>query len=166
MNSGCYGYDISKVLISLKVIDINIAQEREIKREDLEFYYRGTSLPENLIITSVKLRGRVDSKDKIEKLQNELIKKKKLSQPSQIKTCGSTFKNKIPGKQAWQLIKEAGCDKFKEGDAIISQKHSNFFVNNGKAKSADIERLIYRVKEAVSKKIGIDLELEIKIIGE
>ena len=166
MNSGCYGYDISKVLISLKVIDINIAQEREIKREDLEFYYRGTSLPENLIITSVKLRGRVDSKDKIEKLQNELIKKKKLSQPSQIKTCGSTFKNKIPGKQAWQLIKEAGCDKFKEGDAIISQKHFNFFVNNGKAKSADIERLIYRVKEAVSKKIGIDLELEIKIIGE
>ena len=166
MNSGCYGYDISKVLISLKVIDINVAQEREIKREELEFYYRGTSLSENLIITSVKLRGRVDSKDKIEKLQNELIKKKKLSQPSQIKTCGSTFKNKIPGKQAWELIKEAGCDKFKEGDAIISQKHSNFFVNNGKAKSADIERLIYRVKETVSKKIGIDLELEIKIIGE
>ena len=66
---------------------------------------------------------------------------KKLSQPSQIKTCGSTFKN-VRNKKAWMLIKEAGCDTFKEGDAMISQQHCNFFVNNGKAKSSDIENLI------------------------
>ena len=94
------------------------------------------------------------------------MKRKKLSQPSQIKTCGSTFKNTSNEKKAWQLIKEAGCEKFKEGDATISQKHCNFFVNNGKAKSSDIEKLINRVKKTVSEKMGVNLELEIKIIGE
>ena len=69
-------------------------------------------------------------------------------------------------KKAWQLIKESGCDRFKEGDAVISKKHCNFFVNNGKAKSADIEKLINKVKKTVSDKAGVNLELEIKIIGE
>ena len=69
-------------------------------------------------------------------------------------------------KKAWQLIKETGCDKFSEGDAVISKKHCNFFVNNGKAKSSDIERLINKVQKAVSIKTGVNLELEIKIIGD
>ena len=94
------------------------------------------------------------------------MKKKKISQPSQIKTCGSTFKNINKDKKAWKLIKEAGCDNFKEGDAMISQKHCNFFVNNGKAKSSDIENLIKRVKAKVYVETGVNLELEIKIIGE
>ena len=51
------------------------------------------------------------------------------------------------------LIKEAGCDKFKEGDAVISQKHCNFFVNNGKAKSSDIEKLIKKVQKRFMKKL-------------
>ncbi len=166
MNSGCYGYDISKILISLKVIDTKSIKEKEIKREEIDFIYRGTNLPENFIVTSVKLKGSIEPKEKIEKKQNELIKRKKQSQPSQIKTCGSTFKNTNYKKKAWQIIKEAGCDKFKEGDAIISEKHCNFFVNNGNAKSADIEKLINRVRDTVSEKVGVNLELEIKIIGE
>ena len=64
------------------------------------------------------------------------------------------------------LIKEAGCDNFKEGDASISEKHCNFFVNNGKAKSSDIENLINKVKKRVFTKTGVNLELEIKIVGE
>jgi len=64
------------------------------------------------------------------------------------------------------LIKESGCDNFKEGDAVISQKHCNFFVNSGNAKSADIENLIKKVKKTVYAKTGVNLELEIKIIGE
>ena len=166
MNSGCFGNDISKVLISIKAIDINECKELEIKREEIEFFYRGTNLRRELIITSVKLKGVTDLKEMIEKKQIELIEKKKLSQPSQIKTCGSTFKNISEDKKAWQLIKETGCDSFKEGDAIISKKHCNFFVNNGKAKSSDIEKLINRVRQNVVDKTGIDLELEIKIVGE
>ena len=64
------------------------------------------------------------------------------------------------------LIKQAGCENYKEGDAAISQKHCNFFVNNGGAKSSDIENLIKKVKKRVFEKTGINLELEIKIIGD
>ena len=166
MNSGCYGNDISKVLSSIKVIDLRNCKEKEIKRDEIKFFYRGSNLPDELIITSVKLKGKKQLKELIEKKQNELIQKKKLTQPSQVKTCGSTFKNFNDNQKAWQLIKQSGCDSFKEGDAEVSKKHCNFFVNNGKANASDIEKLINRVKETVKKKTGIDLELEIKIIGD
>ena len=166
MNSGCYGNDISQILLSIKVIDINQCLEKEIKAKEINFFYRGSDLPYDYIITSVKLKGKIESKQLIEKKQLEMINKKKKSQPSQIKTCGSTFKNLSPEKKAWQIIKETGCEEFKEGDASISKKHCNFFVNNGKAKSEDIEKLINKVKQTVIEKTGINLELEIKIIGE
>ena len=166
MNSGCYGDDISKILISINVIDIKDCKEKVIKRDNIKFFYRGTNLPSEYIIISAKLKGKIKSKSTIEEKQNNFIMKKKLSQPSQIKTCGSTFKNLSNRKKAWQVIKQTGCDKFREGDAVISEKHCNFFVNNGKAKSADIEKLINKVKKKVNDKAGVNLELEIKIIGE
>ena len=166
MNSGCYENDISQVLISVKAIDKNKLLEIEIKKEDIKFFYRGTNLTDNLIIISAKLKGKIKKKEEIEKKQSEFIERKKLSQPSQIKTCGSTFKNINKNKKAWMLIKEAGCEKLKEGDAVISQKHCNFFINNGKAQSEDIENLINKVKKKVYEKTGVNLELEIKIVGE
>jgi UDP-N-acetylmuramate dehydrogenase len=123
-------------------------------------------LSDDLIFISAKLKGSINKKDTIEKKQFDLISRKKTSQPSQIKTCGSTFKNLSKEKKAWMLIKEAGCDDFKEGDAMISKKHCNFFVNNGNARSLDIENLINKVKKKVFEKTGVNLELEIKIVGE
>jgi len=164
MNSGCYESDISQILLSITVIDFN-GKEKEIKKEDIKFFYRGSNLPKNYIIMSAKLKGVLSSKSLIEKKKNELIKKKKESQPSQIKTCGSTFKNNN-NKKAWMLIKESGSDKLSVGDAKISEKHCNFFLNNGKAKSTDIEKLINNVKEKVLTETGVSLELEIKIIGD
>jgi len=166
MNSGCYDNDISKVLLSIKAIHKNGLSEIEIKKEDIKFLYRGNNLPDDLIIISAKLKGTINKKNIIEKKQSDLISRKKTSQPSQIKTCGSTFKNISKDKKAWMLIKAAGCDNLKEGDAMISKKHCNFFVNNGNAKSLDIENLINKVKKKVFEKTGINLELEIKIIGE
>ena len=166
MNSGCYDSDISQVLLSLKAIHRKELSEIEIKKEDIKFLYRGNNLSDDLIFISAKLKGSINKKDTIEKKQSDLISRKKLSQPSQIKTCGSTFKNLSKDKKAWKLIKEAGCDNLKEGDAMISKKHCNFFVNNGSAKSLDIENLINKVKKKVFEKTGVNLELEIKIIGE
>ena len=166
MNSGCYESEISNVLLSITAINLDNFSEVEITKEEIDFSYRGTSLPDNLIIISAKLKGTIGKKEEIENKQNNFIEKKKISQPSQIKTCGSTFKNISRDKKAWMLIKEAGCDQFQEGDATISQKHCNFFVNNGNAKSIDIENLINKVKKRVLEITGIKLELEIKIIGE
>ena len=166
MNSGCYENDISKILLSVRAIDKEKLSVIEIKKEDIKFLYRGTNLSEDLIIISAKLKGISNVKEKIEKKQTDFIEKKKISQPNQIKTCGSTFKNVSENKKAWMLIKEAGCEGYREGDATISQKHCNFFVNNGNAKSSDIEDLINKVKKRVHEKTGVNLELEIKIIGE
>ncbi len=164
MNSGCYGTEISELLLSVLVVDEK-GQEKKISRDEIEFYYRGCNLAHNFIIISAQLKGVTTSKELIEKKQIEYIKKKRDSQPSQIKTGGSTFKNN-QSKKAWELIKDSGCDKFSVGDAKISEKHCNFFINSGKAKSSDIEKLINKVKSQVHLKTGIDLELEIKIIGD
>ncbi len=164
MNSGCYGEDISKILLSIKIIDF-MGQEREIKKNEIKFSYREIDLPKNYIILSAVLKGTISSKEFIEKKQNELIEKKKISQPSRIKTGGSTFKNSNDRK-AWSLIKESGCENFYEGDAKISEKHSNFFINAGSATALDIEKLINKVKKEVKLKTGVNLELEIKIIGD
>ena len=165
MNSGCYGDEISDILISIKVLDFK-GNLKEIKKDDIKFVYRGTNLPEDLIILSTKLQANIGDKNLISEKIKKYHKEKKNSQPSQIKTCGSTFKNINEDKKAWMLIKESGCDQFKEGDAIISQKHCNFFVNNGNAKSTDIENLIKKVQKKVYETTGVNLELEIKIVGE
>ena len=163
MNTGCYGEDISKILHSIKAINTK-GQLKEILAKDIKFSYRTSNLRDNLLITSVKLIGTKCLKQKVKNKQEIMIERKKNSQPSQIKTCGSTFKNP-KGKKAWELIKESNCENFKAGNAKISEKHCNFFINNGKATSKDLEKLINKVKETVYQKTKINLELEIKIIG-
>ena len=163
MNSGCYGEDISQILHSVKVVDI-YGNEKDILASDIKFYYRDSNLGQNLIITGVKLQGKVSLKKKIQDKQQVLIQQKKNSQPSQIKTGGSTFKN-TKNKKAWELIKESDCQNLQIGNAKISDKHCNFFVNDGKATAKELEDLINKVKETVYQKTKIKLQLEIKIIG-
>ena len=164
MNSGCYGEDIGKILSSVQVIDLH-GNLRVINSSDIKFFYRGTSLDNNLIFVSATFKGKKDNKLNIRSKMNSLIEKKKKDQPSKIKTCGSTFKNPENNK-AWKLIKDSGCGGLSIGNAYISEKHCNFFINKGKAKSEDLENLIYKVKNKVLDKTGINLELEIHIIGE
>ena len=163
MNTGCYGDDLSKIFHSIKTINIQ-GEIKEILAKDIKFSYRGSKLEQNLIITSVKLTGKEGLKKEIEEKQKAMVERKKNSQPSQIKTCGSTFKN-TKDKKAWELIKESNCERLKVGDAEISEKHCNFFVNKGNATSKDLEELINKVKNTVYQKTKVNLELEIKIIG-
>ena len=161
MNSGCYGEDISKIIISVQAMDLN-GRMRVIYSSDLKFSYRNCNLDRNLIFISATFKGK---KLEIKNKMINLIERKKKDQPSKIKTCGSTFKNP-KNQKAWILIKDSGCAGMKIGDAYISEKHCNFFINSGKAKSEDLENLILKVKNRVLEKTGIDLELEIQIIGE
>ncbi len=164
MNSGCYGDEISKILISIKAVDFR-GNVIEINKDDINFFYRGTNLSEDLIYLSAKFKKIMSDKKLINEKINKFSKQKKLSQPSQIKTCGSTFKNP-KDKKAWQLIKNSNCSEKSFGKASISSKHSNFFVNEGGASSEDIEKLINFVRKQVLEKQNIKLDLEIKIIGE
>jgi len=163
MNSGCYGEDVSKIIVSVQAMDFN-GNLKIIHSSDIKFSYRGTNLDENLIFISATFKGKNSTQSEIKKKMIKLSDEKKNTQPSNIKTCGSTFKNPKNTK-AWELIKKSGCEGMHIGDACISEKHSNFFINKGKATSKDLENLINKVKEKVLKKTGINLELELQIIG-
>ncbi len=164
MNSGCYGYEISDSILSVDVLKLN-GEHKTFTKNQIKFFYRGSHFGERVIIIKVQLKASKGNKDEIKKKQNEFLNIKKETQPSRIKTCGSTFKNSSD-KKAWQLIKEAGCVNLSIGGAKLSQQHCNFFVNDGKATAKDIEKLIMSVKNKVYSKTGIKLDLEIKIVGK
>ena len=97
---------------------------------------------------------------------NELNTIKNMAQPTKIKTSGSTFKNPInqTDKKVWELIRESVTNETNYGDATISKKHANFFVNKRNAKSEDMKSLINFVKKKVKDKTGVKLELEIVVV--
>ena len=108
-------------------------------------------------------------KKKIEEIEKEiknLKTKKEKAQPTRIKTGGSTFKNPIKqtDKKVWKIIKESVPVNVQFGDAIISDKHANFFVNKDNASYKDMKKLIDFVKENVKNKTAIDLDLEIILV--
>jgi len=164
MNSGCYGENISKILVSVQAMDLS-GKVRVIYSSNIKFSYRDCDLDNNLIFISATFRGQTENNVNIKTKIDNLVEQKKKDQPSQIKTCGSTFKNPV-NKKAWKLIKNSGCAGMVEGDAYISKKHCNFFVNKKNANSHDLEKLINRVKKKVFDKTGVNLELELQIIGK
>ena len=124
MNSGCYGEDISGILASVQVMDIE-GNIKVIKSNDINFYYRGSNLDNNLIFISATLKGKKEDKSIIRTKIDDLIKQKKNAQPTQIKTCGSTFKNP-ENEKAWILIKNSGCAGMSVGGAYISKQNVIF----------------------------------------
>ena len=166
MNSGCYGSDISKVVLSVTVIDMN-GEIKIISNKDINFSYRHSSLTKNQIITNIEMQGSFLENQKILEIMKNLKDKKDTEQPQKIKTGGSTFKNpKNSDKKAWQLIKESGCADLRVGRIKLSNLHCNFLENLDKASSEDAENLIEKVKKEVFKKTNINLELELEVVGK
>ena len=165
MNSGCYGSDISKVVLSISAIDMN-GEIKIIDNKDINFSYRHSSLTKNQIITNIEMKGSVLEKNKVLEIMENLKNKKDTEQPQKIKTGGSTFKNpNNTDKKAWQLIKESGCADLKVGGIKLSNLHCNFLENLGKASSEDAENLIENIQKEVFKKTNINLELELEVVG-
>ena len=165
MNAGCFGSEIKDILVSIQVID-KTGNVLTIPANQINFEYRNNDLPEDLIFISASFKGQKENSEKIKKKIFELKKIKNENQPTQIKTSGSTFKNpiKYTDKKVWQLIKDSVPSNISFGDACISTKHSNFFVNKGNASFKDMKKLIEFVSESVFKKTGISIEKEIKIL--
>jgi UDP-N-acetylmuramate dehydrogenase len=165
MNAGCFGREFKDVLISIQAINKK-GQVITIPTKDINFKYRNSSLPDDLIFLSASFKGKRKNSNLIDKEMTELKKKKEEAQPTRIKTSGSTFKNPLnqTKKKVWQLIKESVSLEKSFGDACISKKHCNFFVNKGDAKFDDMKKLIEFVSESVLKKTGVKLETEIKIL--
>ena len=165
MNAGCFEREFKDILISIQAIN-KLGQVITIPAKDINFKYRNSGLSDDLIFLSASFKGYKKKLDLIKKEMIELKEKKEKAQPTRIKTSGSTFKNPInqSDKKVWQLIKESVPLGKSFGDACISEKHCNFFINKGNAKFTDMKKLIEFVSESVLKKTGVKLETEIKIL--
>ena len=165
MNAGCYGREFKDILVSVQAIDYN-GRVLTIPSSEINFKYRSTNLPKELIYLSGTFKGKLSKKNMIEKKIDELKNKKEISQPLKVKTSGSTFKNPIDQtkKKVWELIRESiDINEVNKmfGDAKLSGKHYNFLINKEKASSKDMKSLINFIKENVYRKTGVKLELEI-----
>ena len=165
MNAGCFGKEFKDILLSVQVID-KAGNVKTIPSKNINFEYRKNDLSDDLIFLSASFKGIKSNQSEINNKVNELKTIKEKNQPTKIKTSGSTFKNPISqtDKKVWELIKESVPLDKSFGDAYISDKHHNFFVNNGNAKFEDMKKLIDFVAKKVLEKTGISLEKEIKIL--
>ncbi len=140
-------------------------RKMDFKLSDLKYSYRRNNfLPENFIVTKTFWKKEIQSGQK-EKIQ-QILNRREETQPVDIPSCGSVFKN--PEKceyRSWQIIEKLGLRGFKKGDAQFSEKHPNFIVNHGKAKSQDIFDLIQLAKIKAKKDLGIQLEEEVRYLG-
>jgi len=165
MNSGCFKKEFKDALISIQLVDFK-GIVRSIPVNKINFNYRSIELPKDLIFLSATFKGKEKNSKEINNYMNELNLIKNMAQPTRIKTSGSTFKNPIDqtDKKVWELIRLSVPTGTHYGDAAISEKHANFFVNKKNAKSADMKSLINFVKKKVKDKTGVKLDLEIVLV--
>ena len=165
MNAGCFGKEFKDILLSIQAID-KFGRVVTIPSKEIKFAYRKNNIPEDYIFLSASFKGVKSNQKEIGATINRLKFKKEKNQPTRIKTSGSTFKNPISqtNMKVWELIKDSVPLNQSFGDACISEKHCNFFVNKGNAKFKDMKKLIDYVSEKVLEKTGISLEKEIKIL--
>ena len=162
-NAGANGGEISDVLVS--VFFIKNGKEIEVKKEEIEFKYRTSSIKRNEIITKAKFLLRKGDPDKARIQIKEYLNHRNNTQPVRWPSAGSVFKNPLPN-YAGLIIENLGLKGLSVGDAQVSNIHSNYIINKNNASPENILSLINMVKDKVLKDTGIKLENEIRIIDE
>ncbi|MDR3290467.1 MAG: UDP-N-acetylmuramate dehydrogenase [Rickettsiales bacterium] len=164
-NAGCYKSEIKDFTIDVETINFD-GNIKKYSNADCNFEYRKNNLSNDLIFTEISLNAGIKStKNEIENKFNEYMQKRKETQPVGEKTAGSTFKNPIE-MPAWKVIQELGWQNKEIDGTKMSEKHANFLINTGKARAKSVENLINSIIKDAKEKLKIDLELEIKIVGE
>ncbi|HYA73676.1 MAG TPA: UDP-N-acetylmuramate dehydrogenase [Roseiarcus sp.] len=164
MNAGAHGAETRDCLIEARGID-RAGAVRVFANAQMGFSYRHSEAPEDVIFTRAVFQGRRGDPETIRAEMERITREREASQPIREKTGGSTFKNP-PGHKAWRLIDAAGCRGLRLGEAEVSTLHCNFLINRGAASAADIEALGEEVRRRVKAQSGVDLEWEIKRVGE
>ena len=162
MNAGAYGTQIGSYVREVKVYRAAERKIETLRGNQISFEYRHTSFAPDDMMLAVKLE--LPSKPYAEILQGIRIcnEKRRSSQPLGQKSAGCIFKNP-PGGSAGRMIDELGLKGFSHGDARVSERHANFFVNAGQASAADMLALIADVRERVQKAYGVTLENEVVV---
>jgi len=164
MNAGANGAETKDVLIEAEGVGRDGARHR-LSLADMKFTYRNSGVDSSIIFTRAHFRGRPNTPEAIRARMDEVQSHRETAQPIREKTGGSTFKNP-PGHSAWKLIDAAGCRGLRIGGAQVSEMHCNFLINTGDASAHDIETLGETVRQRVKAHSGIELQWEIKRIGQ
>jgi UDP-N-acetylmuramate dehydrogenase len=160
MNAGAYGTQIGTWVREVEVYRTATGRIETLRGAAISFEYRHTSFAPDDIMLAVKLE--LPFKPFSEILQGIRVcnEKRRASQPLNQKSAGCIFKNP-PGASAGRMIDQLGLKGFSVGDARVSDRHANFFVNAGHARCADMVALIAQVRDRVRQAFGIDLETEV-----
>lgn len=163
-NAGAFGATISDHLAAVRLLEVT-GEERVLSREALHFAYRQSSLTEGEVVLSATFALRRADPAVLQEKVARILEERKAKQPVEWRSAGSVFKNP-PGDFAGRLVEQAGLKGTRLGDAMISPKHGNFFLNLGRATAKDVLALFALAQERVRERTGVSLELEVRVVGE
>jgi UDP-N-acetylmuramate dehydrogenase len=163
-NAGAFGGSIADHLTEVQCVTPE-GHPVSLPRERLEFSYRRSSLPEGCVILEAAFDLQPGDPQEIRRRVSEHLIQRNLRQPVEWRSAGSVFKNP-PGDYAGRLVDKAGLKGVRIGDACISQKHGNFIINLGRATALDVLALIDLMRRRVREETGVELELEVRVVGE
>ena len=164
MNAGAHGRETRETVVQVRALDPN-GNSHILSNADMGFRYRHSAIPSGFIFTEAVFEGEPQDPAAIEQEMKSVADYREANQPIKSRTGGSTFKNPA-GHSAWKLIEAAGCRGLRVGGAHMSEMHCNFIINDADATATDIENLGELVRKRVRETSGVELEWEIKHIGD
>lgn len=165
MNAGAYGGEMKDIIKSMKVLDTQ-GEVRVLPKEELKMGYRTSIVKEKgYTVLSVELELSKGNREEIRNTMEDLKERRTSKQPLEMPSAGSTFK-RPEGYFAGKLIMDSGLRGFSVGGAQVSEKHCGFVVNKGGATAMDVLTLIREVQRKVKEQFGVDLETEVRFLGE
>jgi UDP-N-acetylmuramate dehydrogenase len=165
MNAGAHHGSIDQVLERVDLYSLAGGTRSSLTAEEAGFRYRHSALPEGSVVVGGTVHLQLGDPADIRREMDEARFWRKATQPLAEPNCGSVFKNP-PGDHAARLVEAAGAKGLGVGEAVVSEKHSNFIVARPGASAGDVHRLIRLVQDRVSERFGVSLEPEVQFIGE
>src|SRR6059036_3180516 len=162
MNAGCHGAEFAEIVTEVTLMDPK-GKVKQLSRKQISFKYRSSNIEG--VVLEAKLGLGEEAPAKLKELQGKLLRWRKAGTPFDQPCCGSTFTNPGGPRTAGMLIDECALKGFTIGGAQVSPLHANYIVNTGTATASDVLRVIDHVRKTVAKKTGVQLELEVKVVG-
>ena len=165
MNAGAYGGEMKDIVESVTVLSKD-GKVMELSNKQMEFSYRHSCvIGQEYLVLGAVIKLQQEEPEKILAQMEQLREQRVSKQPLEYPSAGSTFK-RPEGYFAGKLIMDAGLADYTIGGAAVSKKHCGFVINKGGATAADILALIKHVQQVVKEQSGVELEPEVKLIGE